>query len=195
MDSAPLGLGWGLSPNKLPGCPGFWLWTPLSVAKPPENPAKGRVGTSQPRQPGPGQLQIWKSSDQDRWVLEWKTRLKRQARAGSLCQALLGTDTRHWARLICVPVLGYIWRLGLRRLYPPGSSVHGIFQAKILKWVAVSSSRGSSQPRNQTHVSCFSCTGGWILYHWATGKPRLSSGETEINKASFFFFLQFREII
>ena len=37
---------------------------------------------------------------------------------------------------------------------PPGSSVHGIFQARILEWVAISSSRGSSQPRDQTWVSC-----------------------------------------
>ena len=36
---------------------------------------------------------------------------------------------------------------------PPGSSVHGIFQATILKWVAISSSRGSSRPRDQTLVS------------------------------------------
>ena len=35
---------------------------------------------------------------------------------------------------------------------PPGSSVHGIFQARILEWVAISSSRGSSPPRNRTHV-------------------------------------------
>ena len=38
-----------------------------------------------------------------------------------------------------------------------GSSVHGIFQARILEWVAVSFSWGSSGPRNQTHVSCVSC--------------------------------------
>ena len=44
---------------------------------------------------------------------------------------------------------------------PPGSSVHGISQAKILEWVAISSSRGSSQPRDWTHVSC---TGRQILY-------------------------------
>ena len=50
------------------------------------------------------------------------------------------------------------WRL-------PGSSVHGIFQARILEWVAISSSRGSCQPRNQT---CISCIGRQILYHWAT---------------------------
>ena len=35
----------------------------------------------------------------------------------------------------------------------PGSSVHGIFQARVLEWVAVSFSRGSSQPRDQTWVS------------------------------------------
>ena len=35
---------------------------------------------------------------------------------------------------------------------PPGFSVHGIFQARILEWVAISSSRVSSQPRHQTHV-------------------------------------------
>ena len=37
---------------------------------------------------------------------------------------------------------------------PPGSSVHGIFQARLLEWVTISSSRVSSQPRDQTWVSC-----------------------------------------
>ena len=45
----------------------------------------------------------------------------------------------------------------------PGFSIHGIFQARILEWVAVSSSRGSSQPRGGTHVSCVSCIGREIL--------------------------------
>ena len=49
----------------------------------------------------------------------------------------------------------------------PASSVHGPFQVRILEWIAISSSRGSSQPRDQTWVSC---TGRWILYHWATWK-------------------------
>ena len=35
----------------------------------------------------------------------------------------------------------------------PGSSVHGIFQARVLEWIAISFSRGSSQPRDQTWVS------------------------------------------
>ena len=41
---------------------------------------------------------------------------------------------------------------------PPGSSVHGISQARILEWVAISFSRGSSQPRDQT---CVFCIGRW----------------------------------
>ena len=47
---------------------------------------------------------------------------------------------------------------------PPGSSVHGILQARILEWVPMPSSRGSSQPQgsNQSHVSCI---GRWVLYH------------------------------
>ena len=40
-----------------------------------------------------------------------------------------------------------------------GSSIHGIFQARILEWVAISYSRGSSRLRDQTHISCVSCIG------------------------------------
>ena len=38
--------------------------------------------------------------------------------------------------------------------HTPGSSVHGILQARLLEWVAMPSSRGCFQPRNQTRVSC-----------------------------------------
>ena len=51
---------------------------------------------------------------------------------------------------------------------PPGSSVHRTFQARILGWVAISLVRGSSWPRDQTHVSWLPCLGRQILYHWAT---------------------------
>ena len=47
----------------------------------------------------------------------------------------------------------------------PGSSLHGIFQARTLEGVAISSSRGSSRPRDQT---CVSCIGREVLDHWAT---------------------------
>ena len=46
---------------------------------------------------------------------------------------------------------------------PPGSSVHGILQARILEWVAISSSRGSSWPRDQTQLSYISCIGRWVF--------------------------------
>ena len=42
---------------------------------------------------------------------------------------------------------------------PPGFSVHGILQARILEWLAVPSSRGSSQPRDQSCISYVSCFG------------------------------------
>ena len=45
----------------------------------------------------------------------------------------------------------------------PGSSVHGISQARILEWVAISFFRGSSRPRDWTPISC-----RWVLYHWPT---------------------------
>ena len=47
----------------------------------------------------------------------------------------------------------------------PGSSVHGIFQARILEWVAISSSRASSQHRDQTQVSHIA---GRLFTIWAT---------------------------
>ena len=50
-------------------------------------------------------------------------------------------------------------------LYPASSSVHDISQARILEWVANSSSRGSSQPRNWTQVSLFA---GRFFTSWAT---------------------------
>ena len=48
---------------------------------------------------------------------------------------------------------------------PPGPSVHGISQVRILEWVAISFSRESSWPRGWT---CISCVGRLVLYHWAT---------------------------
>ena len=48
---------------------------------------------------------------------------------------------------------------------PPGSSVHGILQSRILQCVAMTSPGGSSQPRGQT---CISCVDRQILYHWST---------------------------
>jgi len=56
---------------------------------------------------------------------------------------------------------------------PPGSSVHGILQARVLEWVAMPSSRGSSRPRDRTHVSC--------LLHWQAGSLPLEPPGKPIN--------------
>ena len=54
---------------------------------------------------------------------------------------------------------------------PPGSSIHGIFQARIPEWVVLSFSMGSPQPRGQ---NCISFIGRCILYHWNTWELLIS---------------------
>ena len=57
---------------------------------------------------------------------------------------------------------------------PLGSSVHGILQARLLGWVAMPSSRGSSAPRHWTHVSYVSYVVRWVLYLWChLGSPSI----------------------
>ena len=71
---------------------------------------------------------------------------------------------------------------------PPGSSVLGILQARILEWVAMPSSRGSSRPRDETPLSCVSST-VWQVFllfllffnHWCPlGIPGLGSTYPQI---------------
>ena len=63
---------------------------------------------------------------------------------------------------------------------PPGSSVYGILQAKILEWVAISFSRGSSQSRDQTH-----------LLHWYVDSLPLShQGRSQLMDVRFKFRFQ-----
>ena len=61
--------------------------------------------------------------------------------------------------VVCVRAQSCLTLCNPKDCSPPDSSVHGIFQAITLEWVAVSYSRGSTPPRNQTHVSCISCIG------------------------------------
>ena len=58
---------------------------------------------------------------------------------------------------------------------PPGSSVHGILQTRILEWVAMPSSRGSSWARDRTLVSCVSCIASGFFTHWATWEAPLKA--------------------
>ena len=63
----------------------------------------------------------------------------------------------------------------------PGSSAHGILQARILEWVAFSSPRGSSQPSDGTRVAYISCSSRWVLYHmgFPCGSPGKESACNE----------------
>ena len=62
---------------------------------------------------------------------------------------------------------------------PPGSSLHGISQARILEWVAISFSRGSSRSKDRTCVSCVSCIAGRFF---TTGPTR----EAPVSEYSHF---------
>ena len=68
----------------------------------------------------------------------------------------------------------------------PGSSFHGILQAIILEWVAISFSRGSSQPRDRTQVSRI---GGRRFNLLATREAQFQGGEPQSMGESFLFHL------
>ena len=63
---------------------------------------------------------------------------------------------------------------------PPGSTVHGIFQGRILEWVAIFYSRGSSWPRDRNCVSCISCIGFFTTV--LPGKPNIYKNIVLSNK-------------
>ena len=65
----------------------------------------------------------------------------------------------------------------------PGSSAHGIFQAKVLEWGAISFSRGSSRPRGWTWVSCIA---GRCFTVWATREAPITEGESELSHVRLF---------
>ena len=78
-----------------------------------------------------------------------------------------------WMYLPCV--CGSVAQLCLTLCDPmdcslPGPSAHGIFQARILEWIVIPFSRGSSRPRGQTRVSCIA---GRFFTIWATGEALL----------------------
>jgi len=75
----------------------------------------------------------------------------------------LSVIRRHWIYFLVRACSSHFQTLcGPMDCSPQGSSVHGIFLARILDQVAISSFRGSSQPRDRTHISCI---GKWIFFH------------------------------
>ena len=104
----------------------------------------------------------------------FKENQKKQAKAIELCatETELGLQSLDFFSPALVCVLCRV--LSCSRLCdpvdrsPPGSSVHGIFQARMLEWVTISSSREIFLTQGSNSVSSISCTSRQILYHWAT---------------------------
>ena len=90
---------------------------------------------------------------------------------------------------VCVCVCVLVAQLCLPLCDPmdyslPGSSVHGILQERILKWVAMPSSRGSSRLRDGTRASYVSCTDRWVLHHLChLGGPGICIATAETSTA------------
>ena len=88
-----------------------------------------------------------------------RCKLQRLAVLSSLLCAQYLSDPQ---KIFAECVLSMIF--GTRDCSPPSSSVHGIPQARMVEWVAMSFSRGSSWPRDWTHVPCVSYIGRQVLY-------------------------------
>ena len=69
---------------------------------------------------------------------------------------------------VCSVMSDSLWSMAYS---PAGSSVHRISQARILEWVAISFSRGTSQPRDRTHISCISFIADELFTSEPPGKP------------------------
>ena len=90
----------------------------------------------------------------------------------TFCQSILNLPwfsvplSYPWGQLTSACVLSHVWLFATLWIIPCQAPLStGIFQVRTLEWVAISSSRGSSWPRDSTHISC---NDRWILYHWAT---------------------------
>ena len=95
---------------------------------------------------------------------------------------------------VCTQLLSHVWLCDPMDCSLPESSDYEISPARILEWVAISSSKGSSWPRDRTHVSCVSCIGGWILDHCTPWEVIISSNTLYSCFALLCQFLSYSEV-
>ena len=93
----------------------------------------------------------------------------------------------HTQIFLCVNVQSYLTLCDLMDYSPPSSNVHGISQAKILEWFAISFSRGSSCIRDWT---CISCLCRQILYCWAIGVTHIFLKNRQIGERDTIFLTE-----
>ena len=101
-------------------------------------------------------------ADANRFILIWK---------GTLRGACVHAKSIQLSPTLCDPA----------DCSQPGSSIHGILQARILEWVVISFSKESSQPRDQTSISCI---GRWQSWNVAL----ITLGGSDVQRIFFFFF-------
>ena len=141
----------------------LWLW--FSVCRPSDGEGLGTYGS----------FLMGETDWEGNWVLFWWV-------VGALfSKSLIQFSVDGWS---CVPSLLFDWRPNYCEWSPqscptlcdpmdcslPGSSLHGILQARVLEWVAISFSRGSSLLRDWTRVSCIP---GRSFNLWATREASL----------------------
>ena len=82
---------------------------------------------------------------------------------------VLATSVPAWSSQLCCHFFLTSWTVTCQAPLSMGSSRKGYWE-----WVAISYSRGSSWPRDQTHDSCTSWVSWWSLYHWTTWEAQRS---------------------
>ena len=101
-------------------------------------------------------------------ILAWRIPMDRGAWRGTVHGVTKSLDTTEWLNTftskvrkcnfhdvyVCLCSLSRVWLCGPTDCSPPGSSVHGIPQARKLEWVAISYSKGSSRPRDPRLLHC-----------------------------------------
>ena len=139
--------------NYFPACPLLHKWIHLPSSMP-------NTLIKRDHSTGPPALLPSLASEPHRRIFKYSSGRGSQTVCLAVCH-------QHWG--VCVHLLSCVWLFcDPINCSLPGSSVHGIFQTRVLEWVAISFSRGSSWAMDYTHNSHISCNGRWILYHWAT---------------------------
>ena len=97
--------------------------------------------------------------------------------------------------IVCWVASAYSTFCDLTNCSPPGSSVHGILQARVLEWVVMPFSKGSSWPRDQTCGFYISCIGRQVLYlqlapfHFLTAKKNYHPLFIFLTKGKNMFYI------
>ena len=111
-----------------------------------------------------GRKKDWKKGRMEEGAkeeMQWK-RKKPSSGLWTPSLLLLLYHTRWWSKVNILAAQLYLTLCDPMNCSPPGSSVHGILQARILEWLSIPFSKGSSWPRDQTQVSCIA--GDWNTF-------------------------------